>query len=47
MLAPRPLIAVSALFLVCEVDDPDDRNGPNGDEKNPGHGTPDCQPASP
>jgi hypothetical protein len=27
--------------------DPDDRNRPNGDDKNPGHGNPHCQPASP
>jgi hypothetical protein len=27
--------------------DKDDRNGPNGDDKNPGHGNPHCQPASP
>jgi hypothetical protein len=27
--------------------DKDDRNGPNGDDKNPGHGNPNCQPASP
>jgi hypothetical protein len=26
--------------------DKDDRNGPNGDDKNPGHGNPHCQPAS-
>jgi hypothetical protein len=31
----------------CKVGDPDDRNGPNGDDKNPGHGNPHCQPASP
>ena len=27
--------------------DKDDRNGLNGDDKNPGHGNPLCQPASP
>jgi hypothetical protein len=27
--------------------DKDDRNGLNGDDKNPGHGNPHCQPASP
>jgi hypothetical protein len=31
----------------CKVGDPDDRNGQNGDDKNPGHGNPHCQPASP
>ena len=31
----------------CKVGDPDDRNGPNGDDKKPGHGNPHCQPASP
>jgi hypothetical protein len=31
----------------CKVGDPDDRNGPNGDDSNPGHGNPHCQPASP
>jgi hypothetical protein len=27
--------------------DKDDRNGPNGDDKNPGHGNPHCHSASP
>ena len=27
--------------------DKDDRNGPNGDDKNPSHGNQHCQPASP
>jgi hypothetical protein len=27
--------------------DKDDSNGLNGDDKNPGHGNPHCQPASP
>jgi hypothetical protein len=27
--------------------DKDDHNGPNGDDKNSGHGNPNCQPASP
>jgi hypothetical protein len=32
----------------CRVlaQDKDDRNGPNGDDKNPTHGNPNCQPLS-
>ena len=34
-------------WLATLVRDPDDHNEQNGDDKNPGHGNPRCQPASP
>jgi hypothetical protein len=43
----RPTLPmVFGTFPGC-YDDKDDRNGLNGDDKNPGHGNPHCQPASP
>jgi hypothetical protein len=46
---PPTLPPVFSIVPGCRVivADPDDRNGLNGDDKNPGHGNPHCQPASP
>jgi hypothetical protein len=43
---PPPKPVVFGTFPGCHGDK-DDRNGENGDDKNPGHGNPHCQPASP